>query len=182
MADVEHVDIADGERHEPKGAAAALVGQFYVSDGAQSGAWRYEPHAALYYDDLGTGTTLTTPTIMTLINPATVGDASPREFTHNLAGRLTYTGTRTMDFNVAAQMTMKHSSGSRTDIQFQVHVNGSPITGTRQAMAGISSVYTNITLSAHVSLVSGDYVEVYALSASGNVVIHVLTMSVVGKL
>ena len=39
---VEHVDIADGERHEPIGAAAALVNQIYVSDGAESGDWVYQ--------------------------------------------------------------------------------------------------------------------------------------------
>lgn len=38
----EHADIADGERHEPKGADAALESQVYQSDGAQSGAWRYQ--------------------------------------------------------------------------------------------------------------------------------------------
>lgn len=36
---VEHVDIPDGERHEPKGAGSATVGQVYVSDGAASGSW-----------------------------------------------------------------------------------------------------------------------------------------------
>lgn len=36
---VEHVDIPDGERHEPKGAASATVGQVYASDGAASGSW-----------------------------------------------------------------------------------------------------------------------------------------------
>jgi hypothetical protein len=35
----EHVDIADGERHEPKGASTATIGQVYVSDGAASGTW-----------------------------------------------------------------------------------------------------------------------------------------------
>jgi len=38
----EHVNIADGERHEPKGAATALIDQVYVSDGAESGDWRYQ--------------------------------------------------------------------------------------------------------------------------------------------
>lgn len=40
---IEHVDIPDGERHEPKGAAAATIDQVYVSDGAASGAWRTLP-------------------------------------------------------------------------------------------------------------------------------------------
>jgi hypothetical protein len=51
----EHVNIADGERHEPKGAAAALDGQVYESDGAESGSWRY-PRAILQVaiDDIST--------------------------------------------------------------------------------------------------------------------------------
>ena len=41
----EHVDIVDGERHEPKGADSATVGQVYESDGANSGTWK-KPDAA----------------------------------------------------------------------------------------------------------------------------------------
>ena len=37
---VEHVDIPDGERHEPKGASTATIDQVYASDGSGSGAWR----------------------------------------------------------------------------------------------------------------------------------------------
>ena len=37
---VEHIDIPDGERHEPKGASTATIDQVYASDGAGSGAWR----------------------------------------------------------------------------------------------------------------------------------------------
>lgn len=36
---IEHVDIADGERHEPKGASTATAGQIWVADGAGSGAF-----------------------------------------------------------------------------------------------------------------------------------------------
>ena len=42
----EHVNIADGERHEPKGIASALDGQIYECNGSESGAWRY-PRIAL---------------------------------------------------------------------------------------------------------------------------------------
>lgn len=37
---IEHVDIPDGERHEPKGISTATIDQVYVADGAASGAWR----------------------------------------------------------------------------------------------------------------------------------------------
>jgi hypothetical protein len=36
---MEHRNIPDGELHEPKGAANALSGTFYKSDGAGSGSW-----------------------------------------------------------------------------------------------------------------------------------------------
>jgi hypothetical protein len=40
---IEHVDIPDPERHEPKGASTATVDQVYASDGAGSGEWRELP-------------------------------------------------------------------------------------------------------------------------------------------
>lgn len=36
---IEHSDIPDGERHEPKGISAAAAGTVYIADGAASGAW-----------------------------------------------------------------------------------------------------------------------------------------------
>lgn len=36
---IEHVDIPDGERHEPKGISSALVDTVYVSNGLGSGSW-----------------------------------------------------------------------------------------------------------------------------------------------
>src|SRR5690554_2871838 len=36
---MEHRNIPDGELHEPKGAATALEGTFYKSDGSGSGSW-----------------------------------------------------------------------------------------------------------------------------------------------
>lgn len=41
---IEHVNIPDGERHEPKGASTATVDQVYAADGAGSGAWREIPY------------------------------------------------------------------------------------------------------------------------------------------
>lgn len=36
---IEHVDIPDGERHEPKGASTATAGQIWVADGLGSGTF-----------------------------------------------------------------------------------------------------------------------------------------------
>lgn len=40
MADIQHVDIPDGQRHELKGASTALVGQVPVSDGVGGTAFK----------------------------------------------------------------------------------------------------------------------------------------------
>jgi len=37
---IQHVNIADGNRHEPKGISTATASQVYLANGAQSGAWR----------------------------------------------------------------------------------------------------------------------------------------------
>lgn len=40
MANIEHKDITDANRHEPKGASTAAVNSVYSSDGAGSGTWQ----------------------------------------------------------------------------------------------------------------------------------------------
>lgn len=39
MANIQHRDIPDAQRHEPKGASTAAAGTVYVSNGAGSGSW-----------------------------------------------------------------------------------------------------------------------------------------------
>lgn len=180
---IEHVDITDPDIHEPKGVAAASASQVYVADGAGSGDWRYIPHSSCYYSNLGTGTTITAPTSMTVVNPVTSGDTDPKEFTHNSAGRLTYTGSTTMDFNVNVSMTVKHSSASLVDIQVQLYKNGTTaVAGTLHATAALSGNYTHVTICGHLELTTNDYIEVFVLSASGNVIVHTFSMTVEGKL
>jgi fumarate reductase subunit C len=43
MATISHKNIADADRHEPKGASTAALGTVYVSDGSGSGAWEVCP-------------------------------------------------------------------------------------------------------------------------------------------
>lgn len=50
---IEHVNIPDGERHEPKGASTATVDQIYASDGVGSGLWREIPYSdTIILDDV----------------------------------------------------------------------------------------------------------------------------------
>lgn len=41
----QHSTIADADRHEPKGASSAVNGSVYVSNGAASGSWAWQPQA-----------------------------------------------------------------------------------------------------------------------------------------
>ena len=55
----EHVDIADGERHEPKGISTAPAGYIYIANGSGGGAWTVFPdlgaRAGFFdYNDLAT--------------------------------------------------------------------------------------------------------------------------------
>jgi hypothetical protein len=44
MATVQHSALTGSNLHEPKGVAAATVGQFYKADGAGSGVWTNREH------------------------------------------------------------------------------------------------------------------------------------------
>lgn len=178
----EHKNITDPNIHEPKGVAAASDGQVYVADGAGSGDWRYIPHAQCYYSNIGTGTTITTPTAYTLIGPATTGDAAPRNFTHNSLGRLTYTGTDTVDITVHSSISFKHSTGTGQDCFFQIHKNGSPVTGAEFVATADSANYQHVGMNAHLSLTTNDYIEVFCKVATGSIVVHALTLETIGRL
>jgi len=176
-----HSTLTGADLHEPKGVAAASAGQIYIADGAGSGAQRNVPHSAFYYDDIGTGTTITTPTAYTLIGPATTGDAVPREFTHNSLGRLTYTGTTTVDIQITVTLSFKHSTGAGTDCFFQIYKNGAGVSGGQQVTDGDTAFHT-IALNVHVDAVAtNDYFEVYTKASAGNIIVHAINMQVRGN-
>lgn len=177
---IEHVDITDPEIHEPVGCSTASSGMVYVADGLGSGTWTYLSHSALRYEAIGTGTTYTGPTTYTLINPTTVGDTNPIAFTHNSAGRLTYTGTPTIDVSVIASVTLKHSAGAGVDCYFQIHKNGSAVTGTQNVVTADSATYMSIPIHGHFSVATNDYIEIYCKAASGNIIIHAMHLKVSG--
>lgn len=178
---VEHVNITDPEIHEPKGAASAVVGKVYVSDGAGSGNWRYRAHSHLYYSNVGTGTTITTPTSYTLINPTTIGDSAPHDFSHNSAGRLTYTASFSQDMSITMSCTFKHSAGSGVDCYFAIYKNGVIVPGTEHVRTANSANFNSISLNGHANnITTNDYFEVYCKCASGSIVVHALNLSVRG--
>lgn len=71
---VEHVDIPDGEIHEPKGISTASNGSVYVADGAGSGSWVVQSETA-----------------NSIILTSTIEDISVADVLHYIP--ITYSGT-----------------------------------------------------------------------------------------
>lgn len=204
MANVEHKNLVDPEIHEPKGASTATAGQVYVADGAGSGAWEsaaistsasagevyiadgagsgsfqvMSPYGAILYNDLaGAGTTLTTPTAYTLISAATSA-TDLVEFTTNGAGRLTYTGTAARHLFGTFNCTFIHSGGTQ-DVYFAVHKNGS-LLGSFEIAKRVGANFELACFDFDLDVVTNDYVEIVAKTASGNVVVHSMYLKLMG--
>lgn len=59
---IQHRNIPDGQRHEPKGISTALIDQVYVADGATSGTWKELPFAInAVIDDVSTASFVLIP-------------------------------------------------------------------------------------------------------------------------
>jgi hypothetical protein len=153
----------------------------YVGNGASSGAWRYIPHSFCYYTNIGTGTTYTAPTSYTLVAPTTIGDATQKGFTHNSAGRLTYTGTDTIDVTITCTLTAKHS-GAASDCFFQLYKSGAGVVGAEVVEEVNSSNYSGLTIVSHTSLTTNQYIELYCKTAAGNIVVHAMNVAVNGHI
>lgn len=82
---VQHKNISDAERHEPKGISTAAVDTIYVANGAASGVWRESPFLVnAVIDDVSTAsyilipiaTNITIQSIrLTLANAITLADS-----------------------------------------------------------------------------------------------------------
>jgi hypothetical protein len=59
---VQHRNIPDAERHEPKGISTATVDQIYVANGAASGVWKEIPYSInAVLDDVSTASFVLIP-------------------------------------------------------------------------------------------------------------------------
>lgn len=146
------------------------------TDGSGGFTFKQVPHGAFYYTAIGSGTTYTAPTSYTKIGPTTTGDADPQLVTHSGTGRLTYTGTDTVDVDISATICFKHSAGAGVDCYFQVHKDGSPLTGAEFPQVADSTGYQTVSIHAHTSVATNSYLEVWCKCSSGNIVVHALNV------
>ena len=176
----EHNTITDPELHEPKGVAAASANAVYLADGLGSGAWEHAaPHAGFYYSDIGTGTTLTTPTAYTLVGPATTA-THVDDFTHNSLGRVTFTGASDRHVHMVCDIVFKHSTGGGQDCFFTIFKNGIEQTGADIVQSADSTDYQKIAMHWDDQASTNDYYEIYSKASTGSIIVHKYYVFVMG--
>lgn len=173
MATVEHKDLTDPDLHEPAGISTANENELYISDGVGSGAWGKIPYACLKYLNIGTGSTVTTPTSYTIINPTTVQYGGISDFSHSGSCSFQHIGSTTRDILVTVSAAFVCSA---TDIYFAVYNEGVYQAVTETVVRGIATTYNHIALQGVITCAPNDHITVYVRAATGNVVIHELTM------
>lgn len=182
---VEHVAISDPEIHEPKNISTATTNEVYVADGAGSGSWvSLNPYAGWRYSNIGTGTTFTTPTAYTLVNVTSTSSGTPKDFTNNGSGRLTYTGTPSRHLHAVCDFSFKHSTGGGNDVYFAVYKNGAILTqdsiNVEMVQTADSANYQRAVIHFDDMAVTNDYYEVYTKTSTGNVIVHTMYMFLMG--
>jgi hypothetical protein len=182
MPTILHDVLTTTELHEPKGVSTASANKAYVANGSGSGSWvTLNPYGGLRYNNIGTGTTFSSPTSYTLMNAATTV-TTVKDFTHNSLGRLTYTGTPNRHLHGVMEMAFKHSTGSGQDIYTAIYKNGAILgtPNTEIVQSADSGTFHTVAMHFDVVAATNDYFEVYLKTASGNVIVHSAYMFAMG--
>ena len=127
----------------------------------------FNAYAALYFS----ASALTTLTAATPAKAAgtTAAQEASLNFTVGTSNRLTYTGVNAHEFHVSLSVGITKSAGGSTTGSHHLYKNGSLVTG-----ATINRTYANatdagaVTLIAHVSLATDDYIELWLETDSGD--------------
>lgn len=178
MATVEHSTLTTGELHEPKGIATANANTVYIANGAGSGSWRLKPNGYCEYSS-PTGTTFTTPTSFTLINVGSATKGVQREFTHNGAGRLTYTGASTIGVEISVSVGYQNT-GAAGVADFGIFKNGAPDSIFMSHQCSTAGEVGHVTMTVQTEMSTNDYIEVYGQVSAGSLVVENFGMSVGG--
>lgn len=178
MPTVEHSTLTTTDLHEPKGIAAANANTVYIADGAGSGDWRLKPNGYCNYSS-PTGTTFTTPTTFTLINVGTSAKGVQREFNHNGAGRLTYTGASSIGVRIAFVVAYQNA-GAAGAADFGVFKNGLPDSIFVSHEVATAGHVGHVSAVVQTEMNTNDYIEIYGQTSGGNLVVENFGLSVDG--
>lgn len=154
---MQHKDIPDGERHEPKGVSTAQSGAVYVANGTGSGTW--VPREEAYGELFASAKT---------ISVAVAGTYYPIEdISTGLSNNMTLdgaTGEITVDsagvYRLAFNAVSSISGASKEDITFRYTVNGTPATRTIAVTSSHALEKQSCAANALVDLQVGDVIKV----------------------
>lgn len=208
----EHKSITDPELHEPKGVAAATSGQVYIANGATSGAWSKVtegavsglgtgttgqvvtsngtggftflsmPHGRISFINIATPYVLTYPSTYTKVAPTTIASGSSTEFTEGTNSRLTFIGTTSRHFHIAATISASQASGSARDIRFALSKNGIILPTSETIQTTTTGNKVSTALHADTMMTNGDYIELIARNdgASGDITLYTFYLFAMG--
>ena len=169
----EHVDIPDGEIHEPKGISTASTNEVYQADGAGSGDWvsiKYHIGGYVSFDSATPAYSLTTGgTSDVVINPTFTGTHSDG-FTALTSpnARMRYDGTPGVHVQVSFNGSLKQSSGGTVDIEIVVAKNGTVQEGSRVIRSATNGSWGSVSLNYDLELSTNDYVEFFLKTPGGS--------------
>lgn len=160
---MQHKDIPDGERHEPKGVSTALSGAVYVANGAGSGTWvtREEAYGELFES----AKTISVAVADTYYPIAGVSAGLSSNLTLNATtGELTIdsAGVYRLAFNAVSSL----SGASKEDITFRYTVNGVPATRTIAVTSSHALEKQSCAANALLDLQVGDVIKVEVTCAA----------------
>jgi len=133
---VEHVDIPEGEIHEPKGVSLQDAGRVYISDGAGSGTWTDWPTGWAYYQDNGAAQVFnTTASKLSIDGAGSLTDETKLPLIIRGTGSLWNTTTDkitpietgdTYDLRFDFPVTAESASPTQLTVEFDIGLGGSP--------------------------------------------------------
>lgn len=166
---IEHKDIPDPQRHEPKGISAAVSGSVYVANGAGSGQWRkrFVDDPTFAEIDSPSSIKSLTSTVDVIVDGFVYDDVVTSKFNLTAGSRLTVLETGFYSVNFRVQLMPQTTLGANNEtVNVKLVLNSiSP-----PASRNIPLIITRNSISADtfvleanriIDLTSGDYFELY---------------------
>lgn len=166
---VEHKNIADAQRHEPKGASTATPGQVYVADGAGSGSWTDigNKYGGIYSIDTDAATSTnigTTPILFEGFSHNGESEGVTPDYTNDNI-TIDYAGVYSVLFTVSFSTNSAADAGL---YEFRIRKNGGEtIIGAFRQMSGTADT-DSVTAFGLLDLAVNDVLTVYVESDNGS--------------
>ena len=194
---VQHKDISDAQRHEPKGITSAVAGSVYAASGSGTGTWKkvgYDNLTGIFSYGAMTITGNTTAFPITAV--ADTSFNTPSQFSlftgtgaplsgETLKGisfnvnRLTVSVTGVYEIKTYCNVASFPSNSAKISLRFLVNGTTYSTRGpiVKSAIDGDSDI---INAHGFISLTAGDYIQnVIASDATGNIIIRDFNTSLV---